>query len=251
VSTSASEAPGSYPGGELALFEKATRWKRYLGRALQPHLRGEVLEVGAGRGGTTGFLVGGEVTSWCCLEPDPELRAEIDRKIADGELPGICRSAEGGLEDLGADLRFDAILYVDVLEHIGDDRAEVALAAGRLRPGGVLAALGPAHPRLFSPFDEAIGHHRRYRLRDLQALRPPGWVERAGGYLDAAGLLVSLGNRVLLRSAEPTAAQIALWDRWLVPVSERLDGLLGHRVGKSVYVVWQKPADPATGGPAR
>ena len=69
----------SYSGEELVLFEHATRWKRYLGRELGPYLHGDVLEIGAGRGGTTAFLLAPAVTSWCCLEPDPELRAEIDR----------------------------------------------------------------------------------------------------------------------------------------------------------------------------
>jgi len=64
----------------------------------------------------------------------------------------------------------------------------------------------------------------------------------ASRYLDTAGLLASTGNRLLLRSADPSEAQVRFWDRWLVPVSERLDRVLGHRVGKSLVGVWQKPS---------
>ena len=47
---------------------------------------------------------------------------------------------------LPAEAKFDAILYIDVLEHIEDDRAEMARAAARLKPGGALIVLAPAHP---------------------------------------------------------------------------------------------------------
>lgn len=243
MSAGSRPAAAAYPGSELALFEQATRWKRYLGRQLAPFLRGEVLEVGAGIGGTTSFLLGPEVTAWCCLEPDPALRGEIDRKLAAGLLPPVCRSAAGGIGSLEAGRVFDAIVYLDVLEHVEDDRAELAAAARHLRLGGHLIILGPAHPWLYSPFDAAIGHHRRYSLEALRALRPAGLTEVRSRHLDAAGLLASAGNRLLLRSAAPSEAQMRFWDRWLVRVSERLDALLRHRVGKSVLVVWQKPAD--------
>jgi SAM-dependent methyltransferase len=233
-------AVAAYPGGELALFEQATRWKAYVGRELAPFLHGDVLEVGAGLGGTTLFLVNPRVASWCCLEPDPTLAAAIDRKNAAAQLPPSCACAVGDVAGLDPEQRFDAIVYIDVLEHVEDDRAELARAARHLRPGGHLIVLGPAHAWLYSPFDAAIGHFRRYARATLRALEPDGLVEVASRYLDAAGLLASTGNRLLLRSADPSEAQVRFWDRWLVPVSERLDGVLGHRVGKSLLGVWQK-----------
>ena len=242
---SAGGAPAArYPGGELELFERAIRWKTYLGRQLAPFLAGDVLEVGAGRGGTTPFLWSARVVSWRCLEPDPALCREIERKIAAGELPAGCGAEVGSVAGLAAERRFDAVVYVDVLEHVEDDRSELASAARHLREGGHLVVLGPAHPWLYSPFDAAIGHFRRYSRASLRALAPPGLAEVAAGYLDSAGLLASAGNRLLLRTADPAPAQIGFWDRWLVPVSERLDRLLAGRVGKSVFVVWQRPAAP-------
>jgi hypothetical protein len=43
--------------------------------------------------------------------------------------------------------------------------------------------------------------------------------------LDTAGFFASLANRVLLRASMPTAAEIALWDEVLVPISRILDRL--------------------------
>ena len=39
-----------YPGGELELFKRATRWKAYWSSRIRPRVKGDVLEVGAGIG---------------------------------------------------------------------------------------------------------------------------------------------------------------------------------------------------------
>ena len=46
--------------------------------------------------------------------------------------------------------------------------------------------------------------------------------------------------RLLLRQATPTRAQIAFWDRVLVPISRVLDGVTGHSLGKTVVAVWSR-----------
>jgi hypothetical protein len=61
-------------------------------------------------------------------------------------------------------------------------------------------------------------------------------------YLDAAGLLASAGNRLLLRQSMPTERQILAWDRLMIPISRAIDPLFGHRLGKSVLGVWQREA---------
>jgi hypothetical protein len=159
--------------------------------------------------------------------------------IARGELPACCRAWAGTVRDLPSDARFDAILYVDVLEHVRDDVAELAAAAGMLRAEGALIVLAPAHGWLYSPFDRAIGHHRRYTRRSLAAAGPPGVRRVVLRYLDSVGLLASAGNRFVLRKSIPTAGDIARWDQLMVPVSRWLDPWLGFRIGKSVLGIWR------------
>jgi 2-polyprenyl-3-methyl-5-hydroxy-6-metoxy-1,4-benzoquinol methylase len=196
--------------------------------------------VGAGLGAMTAMLCGVGVTHWLCLEPDPAMAVQMAAAIEDGELPAACRVFNGTLADIAEAPRFDTILYVDVLEHIEDDRAELERAARRLRPGGRLVVLSPAHPWLFSPFDRAIGHFRRYSLPDEANLAPPGVALVAAQYLDSVGLLALLANKLWLRASMPTLRQILIWDRLMVPLSRRLDPLAFGRLGKSVLFVWRK-----------
>ncbi|UEM19787.1 class I SAM-dependent methyltransferase [Skermanella mucosa] len=231
----------SYVGSELELFRSADRWKAYWGMRLSAYVTGRVLEVGAGIGGTTEVLVTGREVEWVCLEPDPAMSDRLRQAVDTGRLPAHCRVLTGTLTDLGAADQFDTILYIDVLEHIEDDRDELARAAARLAPGGHLIVLAPAHQFLFTAFDQEIGHYRRYDRKSLLALEPPDLRVETVFYLDSIGMLASLGNRLLLRSSMPTAGQIRLWDRVMVPLSRRLDPLLRRNLGKTVVAIWTAP----------
>jgi SAM-dependent methyltransferase len=237
----APEKQYTYVGSELDLFATATTWKGYVRRRVEPYLGREVLEVGAGQGGTTRVLIRPDTVRWVCLEPDPILAAKLAESIAARELPAACRVVVGTVASVENQASFDTLLYMDVLEHIEDDRAELARVAGRLKPGGHLVVLSPAHQFLYSPFDRAIGHYRRYTRASLRDVGPEGLDLVRLIYLDSVGLLASLGNRLVLRSSMPNPGQIRLWDKAMIPLSRLLDPILGHRLGKSVLGVWRKP----------
>jgi len=146
----------------------------------------------------------------------------------------------GTLETLGDEEKFDTILYIDVLEHIADDLGELRHAATHLAPEGHLVVLSPAHPFLFSPFDTALGHYRRYTLASLIAVSPGSLKPVRLAYLDSAGLLASLANRLLLAQSIPRLSQILFWDRFLVRISKFMDPLLRHSLGKSVLGIWKR-----------
>jgi SAM-dependent methyltransferase len=188
---------------ELALFDRAaTGWKEYWGSFVRPYVHGRVLEVGAGNGGSIPYLVEG-ASEWLCLKPDPRLAARLSTEIASGALPSRCRLEVKTLRDLPHDQLFDAILYIDVMEHLADHDQEAALATEHLTPGGMLIILSPAHQFLFSPFDQAVGHHRRYSRKSLATIVPSPLEQVKLIYLDSLGMLLSLGNRFVLRSARP------------------------------------------------
>jgi SAM-dependent methyltransferase len=235
-----------YVGSELELFSQATVWKSYFRRQITPFLGDEVLEVGAGLGGTSRLLCRKGYGSWLCLEPDAELAGMLTQAQQRGDLPPCCQVEVGTLAQLPPAQRFDTILYIDVLEHIEDDRGELERAAALLKPGGHLVVLGPAHPWLFSPFDKAIGHYRRYTRPSLRALTPGGMLLVRSIYLDSVGLLASLGNRLFLKHAMPTPKQIAFWDKVLVRGSRVVDPLLFYSLGKSVLSVWKRQPEEAS-----
>jgi SAM-dependent methyltransferase len=234
----ADETP--YVGHELELFALAINWKRYVKAEIGKYLVGDVLEIGAGIGATTLALYDRTVRRWICLEPDAaqakQLRAAVTKSW------GFCAPSviAGSLRALAERPSFDCVLYLDVLEHIQDDRHQIEAAARLVRTGGYIVVLSPAHQWLFSEFDRNIGHLRRYDKQQLRSLMPSGWIEKKIAYLDSVGVLLSLGNVLALRQSMPSRQQIAIWDRFCVPLSRVIDRILLRKLGKSVLAVWHK-----------
>lgn len=63
---------------------------------------------------------------------------------------------------------FGLVGMFDVLEHIPDDRETLAAVWKSLAPGGRLLLTVPAHQSLWSYFDEAAHHCRRYSQQDIR-----------------------------------------------------------------------------------
>jgi SAM-dependent methyltransferase len=229
-----------YVGSELDLFAGVRHWKRYWSAEMRKFIKGDVLEVGAGIGSNTRYLDTGKPGRFVCLEPDAQLAGRLE-----DELRGGARKYEairGTLESIPAEEQFDTICYIDVLEHIEDDGAELNRAAAHLRPGGRVIVLSPAHQWLFTPFDAAIGHFRRYNRAMVKAISPRGLQLESCRYLDSAGLAASAANLWFLKQSMPTRQQLHFWDTFIVPASRVMDRLFLHSVGKTIVAVWRKPA---------
>jgi SAM-dependent methyltransferase len=229
-----------YVGSELDLFANVVNWKSYWSRQIRPFLTGDVLEVGAGIGSNTQFLDPEGPGQLTCLEPDPQLVAQLDRKLRETKSGRAYKVICGTMQSLN-DQTYDTIVYVDVLEHIENDREELNKAASLLRSGGRLIILSPAHQRLFSPFDAAIGHFRRYDRRMLQTITPASLQLERMRYLDCVGVFTSTANLLFLRQSMPTRSQLRFWDSWIVPISRVLDRFFFYSIGKSIIAIWQKP----------
>jgi len=230
-----------YCGEELESFALAVNWKSYVRRALHPYISGDVLEIGAGLGETTRALhPGAGARSWICVEPDPGMCETLRARMADGDFGAGVEVRQGTLSTLADPDLVDVVIYVDVLEHIEEDRKEIALAAARLRPGGRIVVLSPAYPFLYSPFDASVGHYRRYTATMLRDLIPDRTRELACRYLDCVGLLASSANRLLLKQSLPTVSQVKIWDRLMVPLSRICDPIVRNTFGRSVVMVWEK-----------
>lgn len=229
----------SYQGEELVLFEKAVNWKRYFSSFIKPYLKGTVIEAGAGIGGTTQLLNDGSATSWILLEPDTKMAAHLEMKLGYLQLPGNCKVINGTMTQLTG-ITADTIIYIDVLEHIEQDQIELENAAALIKPGGHIIVLSPAFPSLFSPFDKAIGHYRRYTKASLKRIVPASLEQVQLRYLDSLGYFMSKTNRLVLRQKYPTQAQVSMWDRYFIPLTRITDRIVNYSFGRSILGTWKK-----------
>ena len=230
--------PFKYPGDELALFQHATHWKKYFSRQIKRYIKGNVLEVGAGIGSTTLLLNDGSANQWLMQEPDEKMSGMLAKRIQAKEFPTNCQLQKGKIDQITS--TFDTIIYIDVLEHIENDAEEMKKAAALLNTGGHIVVLSPAFQFLYSPFDKAIGHYRRYNKKIFRNITPEGTQLISNRYYDTVGYFAALMNKLFLRQKYPTLKQVKFWDKWMVPVSRIKDKLLFHSFGKSIFAVWKK-----------
>lgn len=229
-----------YCGTELEIFLHAANWKKYWASVISDFLGNDVLDVGAGIGSTANNLSHRVYRKWVSLEPDSALASRMEELRCQGSVPANIEIRVGTSNILQRDEIFDTILYIDVLEHICDDAAELRTVSKNLALNGYLIIIAPAHNFLFSEFDRNIGHFRRYDRKSLALIKPENCEVVKLMYLDSVGLIASLGNRFVLKSGAPTIAQIWLWDTFMIRLSRAFDRILRYRLGKSIVCILKK-----------
>lgn len=61
----------------------------------------------------------------------------------------------------------DAIVMLNVLEHIEDDQRALEQIRRMLKPNGLFIIEVPSSPSLYDDFDKLVGHYRRYTMGEL------------------------------------------------------------------------------------
>jgi dolichyl-phosphate beta-glucosyltransferase len=142
--------------------------------ACAPAARLRVLDVGSGDGYLARALLARADVEVHCVDSHFS-QEDISRLQSVQGLTASTTMPEG---------LFDALLLLDVLEHVDDDEAFLADALSRLRKGGLVLVSVPAWPLLFSAHDARLQHRRRYTPEACRALLATGGVDilYSGGF---------------------------------------------------------------------
>ena len=208
-----------------AQMEGADNYNEWTFDLFRQFIRGDVLEVGCGVGSFTGRII--RQSSF-----DSLLSIDISHDAVD-----YCRDnfIHTSLKFECVDIqlvngKFDAVICMNVLEHIEDHENALRHMFDLLKPDGKLFLLVPAHQFLYNRFDLEGGHFRRY---DKQAVRE--LLSRAAGdrlyvleqfYFNIVGALgywfvYKVLNKIPQQGAK---SEIGFFDKLVVPVMSKLEG---------------------------
>jgi SAM-dependent methyltransferase len=150
---------------------------------------------------------------------------------------------------------FDAVVMLNVLEHIRDDDAALAQVYRILKPGGIAIIEVPAGPHLYDAYDKALKHFRRYEMGELKAkLQKAGFsIERQshlGFFLYPAFAIVKHLNQrrmngqqdlnALVRTQASTTSSSRLL-RFAVAIEKALGKWISYPIGIRCLARGRKP----------
>ncbi len=228
-----------YYGRDLEAMSFARNYHQWIMDEFRPYLSDDVAEIGAGTGNFSEFIVDAGVKRLVALEPSANMYPLLQRRFEKGAR---VETANSSLKDYlqGYKSSFDSMLYVNVLEHIENDRQELFYAYEAIKRGGYLLIFVPALSWLYSDLDQKVGHYRRY-YRDELAKR----VEGAGfliikiKYFDIVGIIPWYISFVLLKKSI-TGGSVSLYDKLVVPMMRIIEKAITPPIGKNLLLIGKK-----------
>ena len=126
---------------------------------------GAVLEIGS----SSGFLLHALRQQFPCAEiVGSDIVVKPLERLGES-LPGVPLVQMDLLQCPLKERQFDAVVALNVLEHIEEDGMALEKIARLLKPGGILVLEVPQGPNLYDYYDAYLRHFRRYSKKDLIA----------------------------------------------------------------------------------
>jgi SAM-dependent methyltransferase len=230
----------SYTLEDQERMASAPNYFAWLHRLVIPRLGRRVIEIGCGIGNFTGLLLDRE--SIIAVDAEPDCIGRLKQRFPDqSNLRAFTCDVTGPdfreLESFHA----DSCLCLNVLEHIEDDSAALRRMASVLASEGVVILIVPAFANLYGPIDRQLGHHRRYTQASIARLASKaGLTVQTSHYVNAVGFFGWWMNAHILKRDAQSVAQINFFDRFVVPVVSRAEGIMRPPFGQSLFVVLKK-----------
>jgi len=197
---------------EFDALRQARNYRAALSREFKPYLHGRVIEVGAGVGHFTEVLQQlASIEDLIAVEPEPSFCDRLRRSFSRPTV--LCETAAALKTEA------DAIICINVLEHIQKDEEELRIYHDLLLARhGHLCLFVPARPEIYAPLDRDFGHHRRYTRKELRRkLSQNGFAITSLRYFNAIGYAAWWFSFCILKQRGFNERAVKLFDRLIFP----------------------------------
>jgi len=230
-----------YSGTELDAMAGAGNYYRWIIRRFAPYVGDEVVEVGAGAGTFAAHLLDappGDAPGsrrLTLIEPASNLYPALQARFS-GHPRVTTRQSD--LESCADTLHPDTAILVNVLEHVKDDAACLALLHRILRPGGHLLIFVPALPWLYGSLDSEFEHYRRYTRAELERkLTAAGFELRHLRFVNLPGVAAWWLSGKILRRKTIAPGAVRFYDRWIFRPWSHLEDIFAPPLGQNLLAI--------------
>lgn len=233
-----------YSGRDLEAMSFAFNYHRWILRLFSPFLGTRVVEVGAGAGAFSELILRRHLHTLALVEPSKRMFDILKGRLEKWRSAVRVTAYNSFFSEVAGEINAtqpDSVIYVNVLEHIADDEAELEVVRHTLRPSGRIFIFVPALRWLYGEFDRRVGHYRRYHRRELESkCRLAGFKIIESRYCDLAGVIPWWMKYRFLRSDKLEPQTVKLYDRYAVPAVKALESILRPPLGKNILLVGEK-----------
>jgi SAM-dependent methyltransferase len=214
-------------------LSSAVNYRRWIVDLTRPYLDGRVLEIGSGNGDYAEEWADRGVAITASEADASRLAVLKDRFDGDGRV-----DVRELLAPITGTNDYDAVVALNVMEHIDDDVEAMRSFARQVRPGGLVVLFVPAFPIGMSRFDREIGHFRRYRKKTLRgALVGAGLDVEVLRHVNALGLFAWIVMMRLLRQRPKAGPLLRLWDGLMIRIIRLIESRVEPPLGQSLLAV--------------
>lgn len=216
-------------------MSSSVNYIRWTFEQFAPYLRGDILEVGCGVGSFTEIIAAeANFNSLYCIDISEPAVNFVKTKPFRKPVKFEC------IDLFHVSGAYDCIVCMNVMEHVKEDNLFFKKLTSLLKPGGSLFLLVPSHQSLYSNFDLAAGHFKRYSKQDLKKLPTEGTRIVNSYYFNPIGALgYWFVYKALKKNPQEKPGEIDVFDKYVVPVS-KVFFPKGAPFGISLIAIFQK-----------
>lgn len=219
---------------EFTTLNEAKNYRHALVASFAPYLTGNVLEIGAGIGQTTELLQKiSSITFLQCVEPDARFCQEFRKLLPSQPL------LQGTIRDVKKN-NWNAILSINVLEHIQDDAHELQRYRELLKDRrGLFCLFVPARPEIYAPLDKDVGHFRRYTKKSIKAkLESAGFEIETMHYYNFVGYFAWWFSFRIMKQRKFNVHAVRLFDAVIFPLVHFIESSICRPpIGQNLFVI--------------
>jgi SAM-dependent methyltransferase len=227
-----------YFGRDLEAMFFANNYHLWILEEFRPFLGKRLLEVGAGTGDFSELLLQTQPESLTVVEPSKNMFPLLEDNLKHHPHTERLNAFFGDIYQ-SLSTQPDTILYVNVLEHISDDKSELTYVYQALPVGGHVCIFVPALQWLYGTADANFGHVKRYYKKPLEAIvESVGFEIVKSSYFDIAGIIPWWILFCLFKSKSIKANQVSVYDKVVVPIMQRIK--IPLPIGKNILLVGKR-----------
>ncbi len=214
----------------INFFDNYKNFRNYQLNLIKVYLGNRLAEVGPGSGANLHYYYK-YPNKIDLYEPSKNLYLNLKKKFKQKNIRIFNKK-------FNTNIKYDTIIYLDVIEHIKNDAQEIKKAFKALKKNGYLVIGVPAFQHLYSNFDRDINHFKRYNKGDFgKILKKIKHKKVDMFYYDSIGYIFSLMSKLFISDYKKDFEKKLIFWNSIIWISKILDKIVFRLFGKSLLVI--------------